>query len=88
MLEQIGPQRLWKQLKDEAPRLAKILPELPRLVHAYLLHDRDEERRQLQELIHLQQRTNRMLQVILLLALGFFGGLVLTALLGVWSLAS
>ncbi len=87
MLEQIGPQRLWKQLKDEAPRLAKMLPELPRLVHAFLQRDKDEERRQLMELIQMQQRTNRTLQAILLLALGFFAGLVITALLGVWSLA-
>jgi len=87
MLEQIGPQRLWKQLKDEAPRLAKMLPELPRLVHAFLQRDKDEERRQLMELIQMQQRTNRTLQAILLLALGFFAGMVITALLGVWSLA-
>ena len=86
MLEQIGPQRLWKQLKDEAPRLAKMLPELPRLVHAFLQRDHDEEKRQLQELIRMQQRTNLRLQAILLLALGFFAGLVVTALLGLWSL--
>ena len=88
MLEQIGPQRLWKQLKEEAPRLAKMLPELPRLVHAFLQRDKDEERRQLMELIQMQQRTNRTLQAILLLALGFFAGMVITALLGVWSLAA
>ena len=86
MLEQIGPQRLWKQLKDEAPRLAKMLPELPRLVHAFLQRDHEEERRQLMDLIRMQQRTNRTLQAIFLLALGFFAGMVLTALLGVWSL--
>ena len=86
MLEQIGPQRLWKQLKDEAPRLAKMLPELPRLVQAFLQRDHEEERRQLMDLIRMQQRTNRTLQAILLLALGFFAGMVLTALLGVWSL--
>ena len=86
MLEQIGPQRLWKQLKDEAPRLAKMLPEIPRLVHAFLQRDHEEERRQLMDLIRMQQRTNRTLQAILLLALGFFAGMVLTALLGVWSL--
>jgi ubiquinone biosynthesis protein len=86
MLEQVGPQRLWKQLKDEAPRLAKMLPELPRLVHAFLQRDHEEEKRQLRELIRMQQRTNRTLQAILLLALGFFAGLVVTALLGLWSL--
>ncbi|MSQ66037.1 MAG: ubiquinone biosynthesis regulatory protein kinase UbiB [Limnohabitans sp.] len=88
MLEQIGPQRLWKQLKDEAPRLAKMLPEIPRLVHAFLQRDHEQERRQLIELIRMQQRTNRTLQAILLLALGFFSGMVITALLGVWSLGA
>jgi ubiquinone biosynthesis protein len=67
--------------------LAKLLPELPRMVHAYLSRDKDEERRQLLTLIQMQQRTNRTLQTILLLCLGFFAGLVITALLGVWSLA-
>ena len=88
MLEQIGPQRLWKQLKEEAPRLAKMLPEIPRLIHAFLQRDHEQERKQLHELIRMQQRTNRTLQAILLLALGFFAGMVVTALLGVWSLAS
>jgi len=87
MLEQIGPQRLWKQLKEEAPRLAKMLPEIPRLVHTFLQRDQEQERKQLYELIRMQQRTNRTLQAILLLALGFFAGMVITALLGVWSLA-
>jgi hypothetical protein len=36
MLEQMGPQRLWRELKAEAPRYAKLLPELPRLLHDYL----------------------------------------------------
>ena len=88
MLEQVGPQRLWKQLKDEAPRLAKMLPELPRLVHAFLQRDHEEEKRQLHALIRAQQRSNRTLQTLLLLALGFFAGLVVTALLGMWSLAT
>jgi ubiquinone biosynthesis protein len=30
MLDQMGPQRLWRELQAEAPRYAKILPELPR----------------------------------------------------------
>ena len=57
-------------------------------MHAYLQRDKDEERRQLVELIQMQQRTHRSLQAILLLALGFFAGMVITALLGVWSLAA
>jgi ubiquinone biosynthesis protein len=34
MLDQMGPQRLWRELQAEAPRYAKILPELPRLLHS------------------------------------------------------
>jgi predicted unusual protein kinase regulating ubiquinone biosynthesis (AarF/ABC1/UbiB family) len=33
MLEQMGPQRLWRELQAEAPRYAKMLPDLPRLLH-------------------------------------------------------
>jgi ubiquinone biosynthesis protein len=40
MLEQVGPQRLWQQLRDEAPLYAKLLPQLPRLLHDYLRHSR------------------------------------------------
>ncbi|MEY2771505.1 MAG: putative protein kinase UbiB, partial [Pseudomonadota bacterium] len=36
MVDQVGPKRLWTQLKAEAPRYAKLLPELPRLVHDFL----------------------------------------------------
>ena len=38
MLEQVGPKKLWEQLRAEAPRYAKLLPELPRLVHDFLKH--------------------------------------------------
>jgi ubiquinone biosynthesis protein len=64
-----------------------MLPEIPRLVHAFLQRDHEQERKQLHELIRMQQRTNRTLQALLLLALGFFAGMVITALVGVWSLA-
>jgi ubiquinone biosynthesis protein len=86
MLEQVGPQRLWHQLKVEAPRLAKMLPELPRLVHAFLQRDPECERQQLLDLIHAQRKTNQTLQTMLLLSLGFFAGIVIAALLGFWSL--
>ncbi len=86
MLEQVGPQRLWHQLKVEAPRLAKMLPELPRLVHAFLQRDPERERQQLLDLIHAQRKTNQTLQTMLLLSLGFFAGIVIAALLGFWSL--
>ena len=36
MLDQLGPQRLWRELRAEAPHYAKILPDLPRLLHDFL----------------------------------------------------
>ncbi|HOK12270.1 MAG TPA: ubiquinone biosynthesis regulatory protein kinase UbiB, partial [Ottowia sp.] len=32
MLEQIGPRRLWRELRSQAPYYAKMLPDLPRLL--------------------------------------------------------
>jgi ubiquinone biosynthesis protein len=63
-----------------------MLPELPRLMHAFLQRDPNQERRQWLALIQAQQRSLRILQAMLLLALGFFAGMVLTTLFGVWSL--
>ncbi len=39
MSEQLGPRALWRQLKHEAPRWSKLVPELPRLVHKILSDD-------------------------------------------------
>ncbi len=36
MLEQIGPQKLLEELKNQAPQYAKLLPELPALLANYL----------------------------------------------------
>ncbi|WP_332826160.1 ubiquinone biosynthesis regulatory protein kinase UbiB [Ramlibacter sp.] len=78
MLDQIGPQKLLQELRDQAPRYAKILPELPRLLHAYLQHGerRSDQGRQLEELIAEQKRTNRMLQVFAYVGIGFVLGLI------------
>jgi ubiquinone biosynthesis protein len=75
MVEQIGPEKLMEQLRDQAPRYAKLLPELPRLLHAYLQQPRQNNNRELQELLAEQKRTNRMLQSFGLTALGFLLGL-------------
>jgi len=88
MLEQMGPQKFWQQLKTEAPRFAKLFPELPRLVHAYLQRDHSAERTELLRLLEAQRRTHQTLQAILLLALGFMAGIVITAMLSVWSIAT
>ena len=81
MLEQVGPQRLWHQLKTEAPRFAKMLPQLPRLVYAYLQRDSDAERKQLLALLQAQRKSNQTLHTILLLILGFLGGIIIMAVL-------
>ena len=75
MLEQVGPQRLWTELKAQAPRYAKLLPELPRLLHDYLQRPTGGSRRDLQELLSEQRRTNRLLQAVVYLAVGFALGL-------------
>jgi ubiquinone biosynthesis protein len=76
MIEQVGPKKLWDQLVAEAPRYAKLLPELPRLVHDFLKHRQNESPPQLQLLLEEQRRTNRMLQRFMWIGGGFLLGLV------------
>lgn len=81
MLEQMGPQRLWHDLKAEAPHYAKLLPELPRLLHDYLRRRPDDDRLALTELVETQRRTNRLLQLICSVGLGFVLGLLVMQLI-------
>ena len=81
MLDQMGPQRLWRELKAEAPRYAKLLPELPRLVQQFLQQDRHGSQQAMQELLAEQKRTNRLLQMILYGGVGFVLGLVVVRIL-------
>ena len=76
MMDQVGPQKLWAQLKSEAPRYAKLLPELPRLVHDFLRHRQSAPPTDLQRLIEAQMRTQRLLFRILWGGLGFILGLI------------
>jgi len=76
MVDQVGPKKLWNQLRAEAPRYAKLLPELPRLVHDFLKHRQNGDNTQLQQLIEEQRRTNRMLQGIMWVGGGFLVGLL------------
>ncbi|HZY17602.1 MAG TPA: ubiquinone biosynthesis regulatory protein kinase UbiB [Ramlibacter sp.] len=78
MLEQVGPQRLLDELRDQAPRYAKLLPDLPRLLHEYLRRRPDTDRQDLELLLLEQRRTNRLLQTILAVGLGFALGLAAT----------
>ncbi|MEY2617235.1 MAG: putative 2-octaprenylphenol hydroxylase of ubiquinone biosynthetic pathway [Pseudomonadota bacterium] len=76
MLDQVGPKRLWNELRAQAPRYAKLLPELPRLLHDYLQRPAGVTRRELQELLTEQRRTNRLLQAVVYGGLGFVLGLL------------
>ncbi len=76
MLDQVGPKKLWNQLVAEAPRYAKLLPELPRLVHDFLKHRQSDANPQLQTLINEQRRTNRLLQRVSWIGVGFVVGMV------------
>ncbi len=77
MLEQVGPQKLLNQLKDQAPRYATLLPELPRLLHDFLKQRPSSQQRQLEELLIEQKRTNKLLQAIIYGGIGFVLGLIL-----------
>jgi ubiquinone biosynthesis protein len=81
MVDQIGPKKLWQQLRAEAPRYAKLLPQLPRLLHEYLENRPPDHRRELLELLAAQKRTNRLLQAIIYGGMGFVLGLLAMQLL-------
>jgi ubiquinone biosynthesis protein len=79
MTEQVGWQGLAERLKDEAPRYAKLLPELPRLVHN-ALQPRDDAGLMF-ALLSEQRRTNRLLRAVLWVGVGFVGGLLVAQVL-------
>ena len=81
MMEQVGPKKFWEQLKAEAPHYAKLVPELPRLLHDYLRHRPNDVAREVRLLVQEQRRTNRLLQAILYGGLGFLLGLLVMQLL-------
>ena len=76
MLQQVGPQKLINELRDQAPRYAKMLPDLPRLLHDYLGQRPADHRRELLQLLLEQRRTNRLLQGLVYGGLGFVLGLI------------
>jgi ubiquinone biosynthesis protein len=84
MVEQLGPQKLMDQLKDQAPRYAKLLPELPRLLHDFLKQRSSGGDRLAQELLQEQKRTNRLLQSLVYGGVGFVIGLALVQILLRW----
>jgi ubiquinone biosynthesis protein len=79
MSDQVGWQGLTERLKDEAPRYAQLLPELPRLLHA-ALQPRPEQGT-LHTLLEEQRRTNRLLRAALWVCIGFVAGLIMAQML-------
>ena len=74
MVDQIGPKKLWRQLRDQAPSYAKLLPELPRLLSEYL--QSGHQRRDLEALLVEQKRENRRLRIFIYAGTGFVLGLL------------
>jgi ubiquinone biosynthesis protein len=65
MNEQMGPRGLWRQLRNEAPRWNKLVPELPRLVHKILSDDAPARiERAIRDLEATQRRQTRTLFAI------------------------
>jgi len=78
MNEQIGWRALVEGIKREAPRFAHLLPELPRLVHHALQRPPERESPALLALLAEQRRTNRLLQAMVWVVIGFTIGAVLS----------
>ncbi|MCB8748290.1 ubiquinone biosynthesis regulatory protein kinase UbiB [Rhodoferax sp. U2-2l] len=81
MLDQVGPKKLFDQLRNEGPRYAKLLPELPRLLVEFLQTNSRGRQDDVQALLLEQKRTNRLLSAIVYGGVGFVLGLVLLQIL-------
>lgn len=77
MVEQVGPKRLLDELRNEAPRYAKYLPEMPRLLVDFLQHSAKDHTQHWKLLLAEQRKTNRLLSALLYGAGGFVLGMVL-----------
>jgi ubiquinone biosynthesis protein len=75
MKEQFGWQGALRNIKHEAPRWATLLPQLPRLAHAYLAQDNANAMREQTTLLLAQQRINQ--RWLILIALLLTAGLLL-----------
>lgn len=76
MLGQVGPQKLLEQMTAQAPHYAKLLPELPGLLHSFLRNGRGDSDAALESLLVEQRRTNRLLQGLVYALVGFALGMV------------
>lgn len=82
MMDQIGPQKLWQELRDQAPRYAKILPELPHLLDRFLQRDHGLTTEEAELLVGELRKTNRLLLVIVYGGIVFACGVVVMLLRG------
>ncbi|HEX7688194.1 MAG TPA: ubiquinone biosynthesis regulatory protein kinase UbiB [Burkholderiaceae bacterium] len=90
MHQQVGWRGFLDRLRDEAPRYAHYFPELPRLVHQALgkVVRRVEDElvpapaALVGELLREQRRTNRLLQALLYMAIGFGAAVVVLRFAG------
>ena len=80
MLGQVGPQKLIDQLKSQAPHYAKLLPELPMLLHNFLRGNHGDNNRAVEQLLVEQRRTNHLLQGLVYAFVGFALGMVVMQL--------
>jgi ubiquinone biosynthesis protein len=81
MKDEVGPQKFLDELRDQAPRYAKLLPELPHLIHKYLRERSYEARHDYRELMSEIKRMNRLLQTLIYAGVGFAAGLLVVQLL-------
>lgn len=84
MHEQIGWRGMVERLKNEAPRYAQLLPELPRLVHQALQRDASPDRQLLAAILQEQRRGNRLLLALAAAVGGFAAGAMLVLALLRW----
>jgi ubiquinone biosynthesis protein len=69
MREQVGLKGLLRALRNEAPRWATMLPQLPRLLHRALADDRvGRIERALDELLAVERRRNTMMAITVAIA--------------------
>lgn len=84
MSEQVGWRGFVQQLRIEAPRYSRLLPQLPRLAHQALT-TADKENTQhtalLAKLVTEQRRTNMLLGLVVYFGGGLIGGIVVVQLL-------
>jgi ubiquinone biosynthesis protein len=79
MNEQVGWRGLVERFKNEAPRYAQMLPELPRLLHRALQQQGTPgDSALLRALLAEQRATRRLLQAVLWVLAGFGAGMLAT----------